>query len=501
MRPILAAAALAVSLSLAPAPAPAFEAGELKADIESMLDEVRALIAPVALEAGPLEIVPEGAGFRVTLPGLAINDALEGRRFNLGTLSLWVEEPGPGLIGFDDVSLPDRMTVTEAGKEVGWITLDLDRYSGVYSTAIQEFLQLDFLANSLEIRVPKEALLIGAGRMSAWVATVPEHEGQAATGYQRQRQHGSVANLVITSDEGTVEIGSIAVDGGVDGLDLGLYETLVAVIGDLEKAGAAGDQGRLAALRETLTETIGIAQSMRAALQLADIEAFDEAGRPSFALRSAGLSMDLETPRGEAYGSAALSLSGSGLVIDPASDPDLAPFIGLVPTAWNVPLQVEHLPLEALARSAADLIYEAAASPAAMAEQELGNLGQAVLQSLGAAGSYLIVRDLFLEAPLVRLDSKASLAFSPNVDLGVVGNWAFTVTGLDRVLALAESLTDPDSKKMLSAVVLGMMGFGQATALPDGRVGYRYSFSFAPDGTIQMNGFAFGDLLNNAIPQ
>ena len=38
-------------------------------------------------------------------------------------------------------------------------------------------------------------------------------------------------------------------------------------------------------------------------------------------------------------------------------------------------------------------------------------------------------------------------------------------------------------------------------ALPDGRVGYRYSFGFAPDGTVQMNGLSFGDLMNNAIPQ
>jgi hypothetical protein len=187
-------------------------------------------------------------------------------------------------------------------------------------------------------------------------------------------------------------------------------------------------------------------------------------------------------------------------VIDPASDPGVAPYVDILPRSWSIPLVIEHLPLAVLAASLADLIVASAGSPF-QAEERLESVGNAVLAALGTAGSYLIIRDLFVEAPLVRLDSKASLAFSPAVEWGVVGNWAVTLTGLDRVLAMAEGMTDPDTKRVLSAVVLGMMGFGQAVALPDGRVGYRFSFFFAPDGTIQMNGYSFGDLMNNAIPQ
>jgi hypothetical protein len=501
MRPVLAATAVALTLALSPPPAAALEAEALKVQIEAMLAEIRTSIAPATMEVGEVEVVPEGDGFRVTLPGLAIDDHLEGQRFEIGTFALTMTEPGPGLLGFDDVSFPERMRVTEKGQETGWFTLDLERYSGVYSIALQDFLQLDFLANSFEVRVPKEAVLIGGGRTTAWIATVPEHDARGATGYQRQRQYGRVENLVVASKDSTVEIDQLTVDGAVEGLDLRLYETLVAIVDDLEIAGAQGDTGRLAALREALTEAIGLAETMRAGLQVAGLRSYDESGKSAFALDSLRLRMDLDTPRGEAFGSALLALTGEGLNLDPATSPEVAPYIDLVPQAWNIPLKIEHLPMEALALSFADLIYNAAGNALVMPEEQLSNLGTAVLDALGTAGSYLIVRDLFLESPLLRLDSKASLAFSPNVELGVVGNWAVTLSGLDRVLALAEGMTDPDAKRMLSATVLGMMGVGQAVALPDGRVGYRFSFTFAPDGTVQMNGFSFGDFLNKAIPQ
>lgn len=501
MRPAFAAAAAALALAFASPAALALEAEGLKADIESMLADLRAAIAPVTVEAGPIEVVPQGTGFRVTLPGLAVDDAIEGRRFEIGTVALTVTEPGPDLFGFDDVELPQRMAVIEAGKEVGWIALDLDRYSAVYSTAVRDFLQLDFLANGLEVRIPHEAMLVGAGRIAAWIATVPEHEAGAPTGYQRQRQYGSVENLVISSQDSTVEIDRMTFNGGLEGLDLGLYETLVAVVDDLEKAGAAGDTARLGALREALKDAIGIAETYSGGLQIDGLTADDDSGKRAVALQTLRLATSLDTPRGEAFGSAGLVLSGSGLAIDPAASPEILPYIDLVPQAWNIPVQLEHLPLEALALNLADLIYQSAGNALAMPEEQLNQLGQAVLNALGTAGSYLIVRDLFIEAPLLRLDSKASLAFSPNVELGVVGNWALTVSGLDRVLVLAEGFADPDVKRVLSGIVLGMMGFGQAVALPDGRVGYRFSFSFAPDGTVKMNGFSFGDVINKAIPQ
>jgi hypothetical protein len=274
----------------------------------------------------------------------------------------------------------------------------------------------------------------------------------------------------------------------------------LAVIADLETAAAQGDDSRVEALGQAVAEAAAFASAFNGGVRLAGIAAYDATGARTFWLDSLRFAFGVNTPRQAEFGSASLSFSGEGLVIDPASDPEVAPYVDILPRSWNIPLVVEHLPLDVLAASLADLIVASAGSPFA-AEEQLKDVGNAVLTALGTAGSYLILRDLFIEAPLLRLESKASLAFSPEVEWGVVGNWAFTLTGLDRVLAMAEGMSDPDTKRVLSAVVLGMMGFGQAVALPDGRVGYRFSFFFAPDGSIQMNGFSFGDLLNNAIPQ
>jgi hypothetical protein len=500
MRSILAVFALALSLALAPPPAEALEAEELRAEVEALLAEARAALAPVELESGAIAVAPEGQALRLTVPDLAFYDPADQRRIVVGTLSVLITQPSPGLYGFDDLRLAERMTVLDGSEEVGWIALDLERFSGVFSLALQEFLQLDLLAQSLEIRMPDEHLLVGAGRIAAWVATVPEHEGQVATGFQRGRQYASVTNLLIADDEATLEIAELVGEGAIDGFDLRLYETLLAVIDDLETAAAQGDDSRVDALRNAVAEAAAFASALSAGVRVKGIAAYDAAGARTFWLDSLRFAFALNTPRQAEFGSASLSFSGEGLAIDPASDPEVAPYIDILPRSWSIPLVVEHLPLDVLAASLADLAVASAGSPF-QAEERLESVGNAALAALGTAGSYLIVRDLFVEAPLVRLDSKASLAFSPAVEWGVVGNWAVTLTGLDRVLAMAEGMTDPDTKRILSAVVLGMMGFGQAVALPDGRVGYRFSFFFAPDGTVQMNGYSFGDLMNNAIPQ
>ena len=501
-RAVAAAAAIAVAWALAATPAAAMDADGLKAEVEAMLAEARALVAPATIQIGPVEVVPDGAGFRVTLPDISIDDPVKQQHVAIGTLAATVSEPGPGLFGIDDVSIPERMTVTENGQETGWLALDLDRYSGVYSTGVHDFMQLDLLINSFELRIPEEAVLIGGGRTTAWIATVPEHDASGGlTGYQRQQQYGSVQNMVITSKDAVVEIDQLTVDGASEGLDLAVYENLVAIFDDLELAGAQQDTARLEVLRKSLSEAVDLAETMRAGVQILGLRSFDETGGSTFALDSLRLGFDIDMPRGEDFAAATLALSGEGLSLDAGSNPEIQPYVDLIPHSWNIPLKVDHLPTEALALAMADVVYQASGNALTMPEEQLNTLGQAIMGALGTAGSYFIVRDLFLESPLVRLDSKASLAFSPNAQLGVVGNWAVTLTGLDRVLALAEGMSDPDAKRMLSGAVLAMMGVGQATALPDGRVGYRFSFSFAPDGTVQMNGFSFGDFLNKAIPQ
>lgn len=145
-------------------------------------------------------------------------------------------------------------------------------------------------------------------------------------------------------------------------------------------------------------------------------------------------------------------------------------------------------------------MFELSLDPFA-AETQVDLAGQAILQALGAAGSRLIVEGGFVESALLRMTMASALAFDPATPLGVVGTSSLGFFGLDRVLTFAETLADPEAKRIVKMAVLGLMGFGQATAEPDGSVGYKYEFFFAPDGNVTMNGFGMGDLMNQAMPQ
>jgi hypothetical protein len=127
--------------------------------------------------------------------------------------------------------------------------------------------------------------------------------------------------------------------------------------------------------------------------------------------------------------------------------------------------------------------------------------GESILQALGAAGSRLIVEGGFIDSALLRMTAAAALAFDPQTPLGLVGTSSLGFFGLDRVLSFAETLADPEAKRMVKMAVLGLMGFGQATAEADGSVGYKFEFFFGPDGNVTMNGFGMGDLMNKAMPQ
>lgn len=501
MRPLLVPVLILPLLLQAPPAALALTADELSDAIDGWLDELAAEMAPGSLSHDPLVIEPAGEGFRVTVPGLTLHerdDAL--RDLAVGDVSFLVAEPAPGDYAFSEVTLPERLALKDLdGQAHGSLSFDLERLSGTWSSGLGELTQLDFALNGFDLRVPDEGVVIWLGRASALLATLP-----TADGFFGQTQDYRLGDLVLSGPEGTLEIAGIRLDGALEGLDLEAYRTLMAILGDIETAAAKGDDSKLDALRAAMARLAAsdpVATHGEQSITATGLSASGEQGQALGRLASVGLTASVEAARGADEGSAALRFDGEGLELDAAGLPDAAPWLGLVPTRWSLPLRLEKLPMQALSEAMVDLLFDVALDPLGGGTARSDLAGRAVLNALGTAGSRLIIQDLFVESSLARVVSEAALAFDPGTPLGMVGSTATTFFGLDRVLALAEGLADPEAKRWLSTAVLFLMGFGEAVAEPDGTVGYRYQFFLTPEGSVTMNGRGIDDWVNKAIPQ
>lgn len=496
-RHLTAASAAVLLLALPPAPAAALEADALKQVLEDYVEELRIALPDGDLRMGEIEIVEESGGLRVLIPDVVLDRALEGETLEVGDLSFLVAEAEAGVYAFSEVTVPERLVLLgRRGEDLGSLTFDLQRLSGRFDADLGELLGLDLLLRGLELRIPAEGALVGLAELSGSIVTEPEAE---RPGRHRQLQEYRAAGLVISDPEATVEFGEITGSALIEGLDLEVYRTFSAIFADLQTAADQGDGKRIEALRQAMGEISHLAVALDQTARFDGLVVHDGAGVEMLRLDEMELSLEADAPLEGDVGSAALLFAGSGFLAGPALGAEADALSQLIPTDWRLPLRIEKLPLEDLSDLTIDLLFEHSLDRFSGFPEMSG--GQALLAALGQAGTRLVVRDLFVEAPLGRTEAKASLTFAPETPLGVVGMVEFVATGLDRILVYAEGLEDPETKRWLSAAVLGMMGVGEAVALQDGSVGYRYSFWFTPDGEVSMNGFGFGDMLNEAIPQ
>jgi hypothetical protein len=492
-------AATVLLLALAPAPALALTAEELAADVGGFLDGLELQLAPARLRHEPLRVEPAGEGFRVTIPALAIVGVEELRDLAIGDVSFLVAEPTPGNYDFSEVAVPERLEFRGPGGETqGSVSFDLQRLSGSLSRDLGELTRLDFALAAFDVRIPAEGVVMWLGQAEARLDTLPDGQG-----FHRQQQDYRLGDLLVADEEGTLEIAGMSLLASMEGLDLEAYRTLLAIMADIETAAAKGDAGKLDALRQTMSELAAqdpVATDVAQAFTLTGLTGHGEQGQRLGSLDRLGFAITATAERGNPEGAATLLFDGEGLALDPAGVPEAAPYLELIPRRWAIPLRLEKLPLQSLSAAMVDLVFELSLDPFA-AETQMELAGESVLRALGAAGSRLIVEGGFVESALLRLTLASALAFDPATPLGLVGTSSLGFFGLDRVLSFAETLADPEAKRIVKMAVLGLMGFGQATAEPDGSVGYKYEFFFAPDGNVTMNGFGMGDLMNQAMPQ
>ncbi len=490
--------AACAALLLPAVPAAALDADSLKRDLEAYAEELRLEVPRGGLQFGEIAVAEEGDGLRVSVPDIVIGNPLENEQVEVGTLSFLVAEPEPGSYAFSDVVVPEELAILgPGGEERGSLRFRLERLSGIFDSDLGELTALDFLLRGLELRIPREALVIGFADASGFIETLPE--SAALDSRYRQSQSFRIADLVVSGAAATVEFGEIAAEAEIAGLDLQVYGAFMAILDDLETAAEQGDVKRLEALRQAMAGVSHLAVTLDQRVVLRDIAAFGPGGRDAMTLDELEFGLDVGAPLESDVGSASFRFAGRGFRPGTVMQEDAGDYLDLIPRDWSLPFTIEKVPLSDLSSAFVDLVFGLSLDP--FSRIPLESAGSSLLAAMGKAGTLLIVRDLFIEAPLGRTDAKASLSFAPDTPLGVVGMAEFVMTGLDKILVYAEGLSDPEAKRWISTAVLGLMGMGKATALPDGRVGYGFTFFFSPEGEVSMNGFGFGDMLNEAIPQ
>lgn len=496
MRALLAAAFAVLYVS----PAAALDASGLTGEVEALLQRMRTAAAPAQLLWNPIETVPEGDALRLRLSGLRV-DGIEGASdLEIGTVDLRVREIGPGLFVVDDVHLPPRAVVRQDGIDGGSLAVEVERFSATYSAALGVVTQLDVALRQIVLRPGNDGVFV-ADRVAALVETLPEVNAYGATGLEVQRLEASIAGLSATATGKALGLDSFAVEANLHGFDWLALRRLWTIFRDQQVAVLLGDQTLLSALRKAWIEADPAVRSYDLAIRLDGLRVVDDREDVDFVLARLESSGVQEATDRDGFFATEGSVRAEGLGVGGAAASKVGPYLALVPHAFSSTTRSERVPASAWSAVFFDLVAVYASGDGEVALAAVLASSQAFNQALAEAGTLLLLRDLTVETPLLKLDNKASLRYATDAKLGVVGTWVATLAGLDSTLLWSEGLPDEEARRSASAIVLGLRGFGQAATQADGTAVHRFNIVYAPDGAVTVNGLPLDTLFQNADPR
>lgn len=479
-------------------PAPALDGPELAIEVEGLLQQMNAAMAPAQLLWSPVEVAPEGDALRLRVADLRV-DGIDGLDLAMGTVDLRVRESGPGLYTVDDVHLPPRAVVLADGVETGSLALQAERLSATWSAPLGSLTQLDLVLRQVVLQ-PKLRTTLVADRIGAFLETLPEVNGYGATGLDQAKLSVSLSGVDLAEPSGSLQLGNLSLDLNLQGFDWLALQPLWTILRDQQIAGFFSDETRLRELRRAWIDADPLARSFDYALVVDGLGFVDER-KGSVALAHAEMRGVQDAPDRDGLFSSEGAVSAQGLALGGEMAAKLGPYAVLLPQSLSASSRMERAPAGVWAGILFDVI---SAYTSKDQESALGALlasSESLNQVLAEAGTTMLLRAFTIETPLVKLENKASLRYATGTPFGFVGTWVATLSGLDAALAWTEALPDESVRREASSVILGMRGFGQAIAQADGTTIYRYTIVYPADGAVTLNGFPLDKLFQNALPR
>ena len=202
-----------------------------------------------------VETVARGPAVRVKITDLTMALLDPNVRIEFGDLAFTLADAPPDSLANDrrylvsEVATASRATVIDdAGNKIVLVNYGLERLSGVWSTALRNFLDFDMAVDHFEVVGPELNLAIASDRLTAVQQTVTRSDGLIDI-----EAEGRIAGLhMIVSAVGTVRIGNIFVEARGHGYDMNGLQAFNEAFDEAGNTEAPPDRNRIAAILERL---------------------------------------------------------------------------------------------------------------------------------------------------------------------------------------------------------------------------------------------------------
>jgi hypothetical protein len=500
-RILIAAYFLALGLISAAAPARALDPDALRQDVIAALNR-----GMPAYNTGPflftdVETVAQGTAVRVKIADLRLPLPVHGLRIEFGHLAFTLADAPPSPLAGDhrylvtEVATASQATVIDdAGENAVLINYGLERLSGVWSTALRNFLDYEMAMDRFEVVVPEENWAVGIDRFAAVNQIVTRGDG--LTDWEGE---GRITGLqVINPAFGTLRIAELLVDYRIHGYDLAGMQAMNQAVDEAGNRETPPDRNRIAAILERLEPFSLVGQGFIERFKVTDLSYLDAAQQPRFRLGEMEFNLaggDLHLALG--YGSLGLRLAGAGTVL-PGREGNGAgnPLQALTPENLSLIVSGERVPARAWWRSVLKVILLSAAAGAQGLDSDAINkaLGAELLAAINEAGTVLRLDRLDVETSISRLIAEGAFTVDPATAVGLRGGMELMISGLDEMIAAAGVAAQNGGNPEVQGNVMMLYmlkGMARREPGPDGRPVDRLEIAVTPAGEVLLNGQPF----------
>ncbi len=489
-------AALGFWLCATAAPAAALDPEALRRDLIEGLEHGLSVYARQGIEYGQIKTSARGDAVRVEIAGLAMPLPDFGGRAELGDVAFTVAGAGEGQYRVSDVRGPAQITiVADDGSQFALANYRLEHLTGVWSSVLASFLDLDMAVGDVEILVPKGNFAAQLKRLAVRNRYTPGAEGLTDQ-TSMMRAQGLRALIPL---QGTFQIEEILGESEFKGLDMAAYRALAeemrALDGGASGQGAPPDRAALAKLIERLRDINVFPRRAVERVEVRGIALADPANNPVFRLEEIEIDSTGEDLSGP-LAAGSMGMRYGGLRIE-----EPGPAQALVPTDAGFILSIERVPMRALWQllltGMALTVAAPESNPDANALSEA--MGSEIMDAMTKAGTRFLLDRLHTESPSGQIDGKGLFEMDATTPVGVKGGLELTITGLDRMITVASQAAGNGAEGQPGAAggvmfLMILKGMARREAGANGAPVDRFDIRLSPEGQLLVNGQPMGML-------
>jgi hypothetical protein len=452
-----------------------------------------------------IETAAQGDAVRVKITDLALPLPEHKGRIEFGDLTFTLADAPPGASrngGAGDrrylvsevITASRAAVIDDNGKKIILINYDLERLSGVWSTALRNFLDFDSEMTHVEAVVPMVSIALAIDRITTIQKSVTRGDGlidlEVEAHFAGQRIFDPSADIV--------RIGEIVVEARVHGQDLAGVQALNEALDEAGNREAPPDRNRIAAILERLERVNMLPQGFIERIEVTDVSYLDAAQQPRFHLDELEFNLaggDMQLALG--YVSLGLRMAGIQVTLPGHGNGDGAtnPLQDLMPENLGVIASAERLPIQAAWRSVLRTLVLARAAGEQKPDIDIlgDDMGAELKAAINEAGTVLRLDRLDIEAPSGRLRAEGAFTVDPETAVGVRGRVDLTITGLDEMIAIATGSSGqarPGIQRQMMFLYM-LKGMARREAGPDGKPIDRLEIVLTPAGDVLFNGQPF----------